>query len=1825
MNPHSPTEFQNGIIDIFTIHKTYELNILDCGKKGDVLCEMDKEIGRKVIKIRGNLSPGNYLSIPNTRYTKGLYYYGKYFYIFFKAYNDQKFYFQFSFIYNNISIIRFIFRFPLKQLKMSRTNTYNIEIPIEMDDKRNGKWSLYRFDPVEFIKENLLQYKDFKSFAGITTENIILKTFEVFASISLRGVYISNYSFNLHSLPKELSIKNFNNRNIVDIYYYDICNGDVENIEEKKSNYNENIEISKTNFYKYENDDFSNSLSEIKQEMLKSDKRNKENIILESNEEMEKEIQEKINKNEIEDIIQNNPNLKEINQEILKKKLKNKSQDYTKDRNEAILNLFKKEPNNKIPLLPDPMINLNYILGYTAQKCPKVQFNSYGDFDSTHSLYKEEILNQTRKHLIFTSGTTLIKYDPYTIQQNFYFGHSKPISDFLFACNGQILFTSQEGINSIIRIWKTDTGKCIKMLTTPFDKIITMTENKESNYLCTSGIEQNKGSIIIWDISNLDNIIVVIRHSNPTQINNIKFSPFENNILISCGNENIKFWRIKNEKLNGKSVVLNQYSRKTNFYCIGFNISMFGDESSTDKGKVYVGGSNGCVFTIACNNQELEAVYKIQNSPILSICVNDAFCATGSLDGYLRVWPVDFSEFLIEAKHDSGICSVDISYDSIDFLCGTLNGSIGLLNIQNKQYKTVLRSPPGLIRNMVAHPSGDFLFTLEGDYCVRVWDIEKKCEAFQFISSKDPPICLAAPKILIFACGFVSGIIKVFDLEKTEILYESKPFQSEVKNLLYIQNDNFLICMSGQGNMSIHDATNNHVQVRLLKIDSPAIYTDLSLSIDKEFFASIGAKSNYALIWNSNTFGMKNKVPVTNFIIKKLCLINKNLLACILDNCNVRFYALSTYEGIYIKEFTNIHINQINQFFISKNYKYLISAGDEGMIKIWDTKMIFKPIQSYQQFIGHASGVKAIILMENKSLLISTGENSGIYFWNYLGDITFPENELIEEMNKLENINLMNNISTKLNNSKITSTKFSIKSPNKSIVQTKINENNLTNTIKMKHLEKVYNMENPTNPNYKIVIKGNEDIQDNIKGNELSMLPIYDDKDEIYYSISTNEFTLTQEQFKRIETENEEEEKINEEIINKLLYNIKYLPEKNENIIEPIITSNKLNLKLCLGLSINSIHNLILNKNEKWYAYTVNNKIIIEFFEEKERKQLILFDTKDELSCLTLSPKGNFLITGVGCINRNEYAPILIYETKNFTLKKKLNFHFKGIQKIKVSPNENYMISIGTKEEKSICIWNLETLTIIDSKSIKFSPFDIICENLQDLFLNFITISSDFISFWKMDSNLKIEGFHINFKDLTNERSNDEYITSLTLTPYYNEINNSFIIIGTNKGNIFIFDKEEKNLYRKYIISKFPITKIYFIKNHFICAGEFPIIYHWEFESNNISINNIFSFLENQKSNFLFIDSSITSFDISENGNEGLIITDIGSIFFINFKKNSSFKIISSHINCKIPFIECNLNDSECITCGYDSTIRAWTMDSFDQKYQLLKSGQKPNSSKYNQNQNILITHYQSSYLTIFSLLTLKSLGLIKISNEDINNFDLLNNNQGILITTQQEKMYFIDVQNWEPLSVLYTKLSISSIPNHQFCKSLKCKSISSQKSYALTSYSDGTVITFLIEKVNSKIEIITIDKYNMIELHMLKTDDNNIKDIYNNFNKYKNNFMSMAQFSIHFDNILFSFHESLQFLWIRNYIKNQVIKCIPLNYFPYSINISDDEHFIGIGTKEGLILLVSKSNDSYNSDFNLDIFKGHYDMVDYLKFSHNGRQLFTSSYNELFIWELKV
>ena len=1801
------------------------------------------------------------------KYSNGLQYCGKYYYIIYRAFNDKKFSFQFTFTFNKNETIRFIFKYPLNAMKISRTNAYNIEIPRNIDETKSGMWTFMRFDPCFFIKSKLANnYKDFACLKDITFDTCILKSVEIFSTLHVRGIYISNIEFNTENMSKEMQFRTLNNRPVVPIIFSDICEGQKEEDEPsmkfEPANDNKKEEKSiikaanttkkkvKSDIKKYEIGDLDQNIQEIekRREVMKkeAEQRRKENIADIMNIKVAKATNVNTeDKDYQQKLMKANAELKEMESGLLNKNMFNVNKDFVETKKEYLKNLFRKEEQKKTPLLPDPLMNLNYIIGYTAQNCPHIVYNSHGDYGTNPKLYKDNTVNPDKKIIYFCSGNNLVKFDSVNIKQQFFIGHSKPISNFIIACKGEIIFSNQEGVNSIIRIWKTSDCQCIKMLSTPFDKLKVMTENKNSKYLCTVGNEQNRTSIIVWNIENLENITVFIKQATPIDINTIKFSPFEEDILYSCGRENIKCWRIKNDHLNGKAIVLNQFARGNNFLCLDYNNAMFGDDFSS-KGKVYVGSNNGCIFQIACNSQELEAVYKVQESAILSLAVNEAFCATGSQDGYLRIWPVDFSEFLIEAKHDNGVCGVDISYDAMEILCGTLGGAIGVLNVQNKEYKTILRSPPNAIKDLILHPSGDYLFSIEGDNSIRIWDIEHKAEAFQFVSSKDPPICVAAPKDLFFACGFSSGILKIFDLEKTEVLYECKPFKSSLNNLLYIQNDKLLVTMSAQGNLSIHDSSNNYIQIKIINIDTPAIYTDISLAVEADYFATIGSESNCALVWNSLTFGLKNRVPINNFFIKRICLINKNLLACILDNCNVRFYALSETEGIFIKELMNLHINNINQFITSHNYKYLISSGEEGMIKIWDMKMVFKPMQSYQQFIGHATGVRGLILMENKGLLISSSENSGIYFWNFLGDTTFTESEIIQELEKLNNPSNVKKLTEKpavQDNSSVIIGKSIISNKN---IKSKEKKGLMTKDIRTKHMEKEYKAENDyekTNPNYEIIKKGikDNDLSDDNKENiyDLKVLPLNESNktDDISINYTNTDFQIKEDDLNKYDYSNiAPDDPKNQGINNKLLFKSKYLPEKIRNFTEPEIRSKTLKFKYCLGLSVNTMNNIVFNKRDKWYAYTINNKVIIEFL-ENERREVILSDSKDELSCLIMSPDGKHLVTGVGCTNREEYAPIFVYEivSKNyvlqFNLKKKLNFHFKGVQYLSISPDCKYMVSIGTLEEKSICAWNFTNLTVIDSKSVKFNPFSAICEERLDGNLYFITAAQHVVSFWKINENYKLEGFHMNFEEYTNQRIVGEYITGLCVTPYYNQIQTSYVIVATNKGNIMIIDKEKKTHFRKYLISKFPLTKVFFLNEHFICAGEGPLIYCWKFDNEKLDYRNVFSFLENgkEKAILLFLDSAVNSMVLSETGEEGLLTTDIGSIFFMNFGEGAAFKIISAHIDCKIGSLECDMSNQNLISSGEDGGIRCWTLDSFDQRFLLQKIGKIPNHILLNPKENILIIQYENEYLSLYNMSSLKSIGKIIIPEEQILYYDLVFNNNAILIITVDRNIYLINVKTWEPLSVLYTEITLKNVnifPKNQICKSLKCKSISDEKGYATLSFTDGTIVTFFIEKIkDSQINFILIDKFNMIEKYMENNEDSNIKEMYNNLTNYRNDYRTESLFSTHFDGVIIGFHECLQFLFVRNYTKKEIIKMIPLNYFPYALALSDQEKYIAVGTKEGLILFITRGEENYNSCFNLDIFKGHYAGVDAIKFSHDTKKVFSTSKNELFVWEIKA
>ena len=258
-----------------------------------------------------------------------------------------------------------------------------------------------------------MKYKVFSSIKGITEDKCIFKSFEVCSTIHIRGIFITNKNIEVNKLPKEISLSSAGEKPDLDMYYVDL----VENKEIK----------SKSNSIKQSSNVFQHDViiddnNKISKNELNSRKSITSNKSVTSNRNYFKEEKEdsKINNS----IIKNLTNISKTQKNV---KLNSSSSK-------------KKEIFPKIPLYPDPILSLNYIIGYTSKNCPYLKYNSFGDYEINSEISKETRINQTKKFFYYCSGSNIIKYDPYTKSQKIFMGHSKTISNFIIGCRGEIIF-----------------------------------------------------------------------------------------------------------------------------------------------------------------------------------------------------------------------------------------------------------------------------------------------------------------------------------------------------------------------------------------------------------------------------------------------------------------------------------------------------------------------------------------------------------------------------------------------------------------------------------------------------------------------------------------------------------------------------------------------------------------------------------------------------------------------------------------------------------------------------------------------------------------------------------------------------------------------------------------------------------------------------------------------------------------------------------------------------------------------------------------------------------------------------------------------------------------------------------------------------------------------------------------------------------------------------------------------------------------------------------------------------------------------------------------
>ena len=683
-------------------------------------------------------------------------------------------------------------------------------------------------------------------------------------------------------------------------------------------------------------------------------------------------------------------------------------------------------------LRPDPIMTLETVVGFSGDSPNSMIWSP----DGTFMIFPCEALIAIMK----VEETQDSAQNP--LRQSVLHGHTANIAALALNHAGTLLASAQVGKQPMIRLWEIQeptnevlppTANCIAILTAHGSDLTSLAFSGDDHLLCAAGKDQHhRMQLVVWDITdatmeknprdkrnNVGNNApypIVARQISEFPVAKLKFSPYEPRRLVSCGRENIRFWRIKNGLLRGLPVILNEYARDTVFTDFAFESSYAPKpfQGAVQK-RVFVATKAGTVVQVNYESHDLECVYRLHDKAIHSIAINEGFCVTGSADKFLRVWPLDFSDYFLEAEHEGPVMSVAISVDGLKLAIGTSTGTLGTLDVASHMYKTLLRSHAGKVHACAVdpHPGRNEFITVSGDGTIRVWSADSQEQLFEFDAPGDHSYCLAYqpssdPAVRKFACGFNSGCIRVFDIPNTRMTHEYQQHDGAVAQIVFDPvNGKRLYSAGRDGNICVYDVARDYQPVKMVASDTIPLHVSMSINSDGTLLASVAPDSTFCIIFRADSLMPIRKIrrdqkkhsvkdrfdhqstgitPKSGFHAVQFSPSGKELLVSTTDSRLVRY---NPYTGDILSQTGKVHGGLVSSIAYSPNGHYIVTAGEDKAMKVWERGLHGGSLPRFQSFVGHSESINTVGFFRNNGggamKVISVANERGILMWDFHG------------------------------------------------------------------------------------------------------------------------------------------------------------------------------------------------------------------------------------------------------------------------------------------------------------------------------------------------------------------------------------------------------------------------------------------------------------------------------------------------------------------------------------------------------------------------------------------------------------------------------------------------------------------------------------------------------------------------------------------------------------------------------------------------------------------------------------------------------------------------
>ncbi|XP_060116727.1 LOW QUALITY PROTEIN: WD repeat-containing protein 90 [Heteronotia binoei] len=1473
-------------------------------------------------------------------------------------------------------------------------------------------------------------------------------------------------------------------------------------------------------------------------------------------------------------------------------------------------------------LLPDPILKLKRVIGFggCSTRWALWAANSSVVVYPCHALIVAVALDSGR--------------------QWFFAGHTDKVAALAFNGNSTLLASAQIGHLSMMRLWDFATTECLSMFKTGMHAVSCLSFSYNGNILCGTGKDRHgKTMVVVWNTSQVSRggeVELLAKAHTDVDIQTLKIAFFDDTRMVSCGRDNVRLWRVRSRALRSCPVNLGEY-RSLEFTDLDFEAGHSTEREPEDR-TLFVCSRSGHVLEIDYKNVAVRNARRLLPSDaqhshrrekqtfnsgpgiaLNSICLSSTFCATASEDGYLRLWPLDFSEVFLEAEHDNPVTSVSISPDNLKVLCTTASGNVGCLDIQSRDYSTVMRSHMGSVLAFSVEGLQQELVTVSQDNTIRIWNLETMQQLYEFSASEETPCAVAFhPSQPIFACGFDTGVVRTVSLAASKLLEEHKQHRGSITGLVFSPDGNSMYSACSHGTLALYNCAvqKSHI-VRVLAnvVSQDADHSPdaLSVSANGRLLAFVGPSKHVVTLMDAHSLDELLRIDVSILDLESPSLDTAVRLRftpstpghLLVTTSSQKILVLDVKTGRLIRMVSQVHKQSCSSLALSPDSRYLLTAGDR-VIKVWDYGMRFDV--SSQVFIGHSELVRQVGFSPDQRQVISVGD--AIFLWDFLGvSVQEPSKEELRRSSRTHSSIIEIFDSPRVETSPEEEqdlTPGANDTPRKRVpLPTVISPAclDLSSIQRMVHEDTFSESEEE-----KEAACLNGDAGRVVSG--AKALPLLAEK-----AVQREEPAVVKAAAVRPasrpgnpagdECQKEAKRPEPEGIVRPDCYRhfaprFKTSVPSSKKLSLPPDDAEGLKLKAAIGYNGNGRGNMVWNPDTGLFAYSCGCMVIVEDLHSGSQQHWL--GHPEEISTLAVSHDAQVVASASGCGLGDSRCQIRIWDVPNGACRKALFHHETQVQAMAYSRDDRLLVTLGDYTDRVMALWNTHTYELMTSTRFSEPVHEVAFSPL--LAGHLACVGKGALTFWLMEE----QGTDISLK--VHRVPVPEAVGPVELTSLCYSAG-CLLYSGTSSGQICAWDTETNRCFMTWEADEGEIGILRSHGNRLVSGSNTKRIRLWsvaavrELRVRGSGARSNSVLLEQE----MTLDGTIVSATFDDCMDMGIVGTTSGTLWYINWAENTSIRLISGHKN-KVSEVAFSPDESHCATCGEDGSVRVWSLASMELVVQFQVLNQSclclswspvPVSFSGAEGQHI-VAGYSDGTLRVFS----------------------------ISRTEMELKMH--------PHAVAVTALGYS--PDGEIILSGDKEGL-----VAVSSPRTGMTIRVLTDHRSSPINVIDSTRKQRAELGvegshlwLAASADRRVSIWVSDWMKDKCELLDWLSFPAPAgpevphplppslaafcpwdkSTVVYSGFGLQKEILFYSLPQKQVVDKIPLPYFATSLSLSPVSRVIAVGFNERVLRLINhmaKTEQDY---------RGHDDAVCLCRFTPLGNRLFTTSYNEILVWEVR-